>query len=117
RVDDRLRPTGGWQSRPVLGRRMSSSEARRTARVFVCAAGSFVLQEGAGPCYSIKSSLATGRAVGAGAGSRRPDRRYMRVRKIHAVVAVSVALVLVARSIERRRRAQDGFSAEPVGDI
>ncbi|MGO9790690.1 MAG: hypothetical protein ACLP8S_14725 [Solirubrobacteraceae bacterium] len=41
----------------------------------------------------------------------------MRVRKIHAVVAVSVALVLVARSIEGRRRAQEGLPAEPVGDL
>ncbi len=41
----------------------------------------------------------------------------MRVRKIHAVVAASVALVLVARSIEGRRRAQDGLPAEPVGDL
>ncbi len=41
----------------------------------------------------------------------------MRVRKVHAVVAVSVALVLVARSIEGRRRARQGFPAEPVGDL
>ena len=41
----------------------------------------------------------------------------MRLRKIHVVVAVSVALVVVARSIEGRRRAQDGFPAEPVGDL
>jgi hypothetical protein len=41
----------------------------------------------------------------------------MRVRKIHAVLAVSVALVLVARSIEGRRRAQRGFPAVPGGEV
>jgi len=41
----------------------------------------------------------------------------MRVRKIHAVLAVSVALVIVARSIDGRRRAQSGFPPEPVGDL
>lgn len=48
----------------------------------------------------------------------------MRVRKIHTVLAVSVALVLVARSLEARRRSEDGGLAglsddlgpvEPVG--
>jgi hypothetical protein len=41
----------------------------------------------------------------------------MRVRKIHTVLAVSVALVLVARSLDGRRRAHDGFPAEPVDDF
>lgn len=41
----------------------------------------------------------------------------MRVRKIHAVLAVSVAVVLVAASIEVRRRAQHGLSGEPDGDL
>jgi hypothetical protein len=40
----------------------------------------------------------------------------MRVRKIHAVLAVSVALVLVARSIQGRR-GQHGFPVEPDGEV
>ena len=41
----------------------------------------------------------------------------MRPRKITAVLAVSVALVLVAREIEVRRRAQRGSSSDLAGDL
>jgi hypothetical protein len=41
----------------------------------------------------------------------------MRLRKLHAIVAVSVALVLVARSIDARRRDREGTSPEPVGEV
>ena len=40
----------------------------------------------------------------------------MRLRKIHAVVAVSVALVLVARSIDARRRPHELPGPEPLGE-
>jgi hypothetical protein len=41
----------------------------------------------------------------------------MRLRKIHAIVAVSVALVLVARSVDARRRDLEAPSREPLDQV
>jgi hypothetical protein len=41
----------------------------------------------------------------------------MRLRKIHAIVAVSVALVVVARSIDARRRDREESHPEPIREV
>lgn len=41
----------------------------------------------------------------------------MRLRKIHAIVAVSVALVVVARSIDARRQNREESPPEPIREV